>query len=114
VPNKPCPIDLDKLEHLRKDGLSDMDPAKLYHCACAIPGCANTDKFFDAGEGDRGKTVDDMEFKAPGFMEASEKTPEDIADGSALPSFDGADFMLAVRITDGPLPSRLMLQPTPS
>jgi hypothetical protein len=97
-------IDLDQLEHLRKDGLGSVDSAKLRHRVCAIAECTDTDTFFDVGDGDSDESADDMDFEAPSFMEASEKTPEDIAGGSAPPSPDGADFMLAVRTADGSHP----------
>jgi hypothetical protein len=97
-------IDLDQLEHLRKDGLGGMDPSKLRHRACAIAECADTDTFFDTGEGDSDEAADDMDFEAPSFMEAYEKTHEDIAGGSTPPSPDGTDFVLAARTADSPHP----------
>jgi hypothetical protein len=93
-------INLDQLEHLREDGLSDIDPVKLCQHACAIAECANTDKLFDAGESDDDGAVDDMDFEAPGFMVAFEKTPEEIVGGFIPPSPDGDDFVLAVRTAD--------------
>jgi hypothetical protein len=41
-----------------------------------------------------------MDFEVPGFMEASEKTTEDLAGSSVPPSPSGEDFMLAARTTD--------------
>jgi hypothetical protein len=78
------------LEHLHEDGLSDVDLVKLRWCACAIAECANTNKLFDTGESDN----------AGGFVEASEKTPEDIVDSSVPPSPDGDSFVLAARTAD--------------
>jgi hypothetical protein len=72
-------INLDQLEHLREDGLSDVDLVKLRRRACAIAECANTDKLFEVGESDDDEAMDVMEFEMPGFVEASEKAPEDIA-----------------------------------
>jgi hypothetical protein len=97
-------INLDQLEHLREDGLSDLDSVKLRWRACAIVECANTDKPFDAGERDDDGAVDDMDFEAPGFMEASEMTPKDIAGSSVPPSPDGDGFVLAARTADGAHP----------
>jgi hypothetical protein len=42
-------INLDQLEHLREDGLSDVDLVKLCQRAYAIAECTNTDKLSDAG-----------------------------------------------------------------
>jgi hypothetical protein len=97
-------IDLDQLENLREDGQSNIDPAKLHWRAYTIVECTNTDKIFDAGESDDDGAADDMEFEASGFMEACGKTPEGVVDGSALPSPNSADFILAARTTDGPIP----------
>jgi hypothetical protein len=97
-------IDLAQLEHLRKDGLNDIDPAKLRRRACAIAECTNIDKLFDAGEGEGDKVAGDAELETSGFTESSEETPEDIADGSVQPSPDDTGFVLAARTADGPLP----------
>jgi hypothetical protein len=80
--------------------LSDVDLVKLHRRPCAIAECANTDKLFDAGESDDDEAMDDMDFEMPSFVEASEKTPEDITGSSVLPSPDGDGFMLAARTTD--------------
>jgi hypothetical protein len=80
--------------------LSNVDLVKLHRCTYAIAECTNTDKLFDLGESEDDRVVDDMDFKAPGFVEASEKTPEDIAGSSVPPSLDGDSFMLAERTTD--------------
>jgi hypothetical protein len=93
-------INLDQLEHLREDVLSDVDLVKLCWRACAIAECANIDKLFDAGENDDDEAIDGMDFEAPGFVEASEKTPKDVAVSSVPPSPDGDGFMLAARTTD--------------
>jgi hypothetical protein len=73
---------------------------KLRRRAYAIAECANTDKLFDAGESDDDDAIDGMDFKAPGFVEASEKTPEDIAISSVPPYPDGDGLMLAARTTN--------------
>jgi hypothetical protein len=93
-------INLDQLEHLREDGLSSVDLVKLRQRAYAIAGCAKTDEVFDPGESDGNEAIDGMDFKAPGFVEASEKTAEDLAGSSVPPSPSGDDFVLAARITD--------------
>jgi hypothetical protein len=93
-------ISLDQLEHLCEGGLSGVDQVKLCQCACAIAECANTDVLVDAGEGGSDESLDDMDFEEPGFMEASEKTTEDLAGGSVPPSPCGEDFMLASRTAD--------------
>jgi hypothetical protein len=97
-------INLDQLEHLRKDGLSDVESVKLRWHACAIAECANIDKLFDVGESNDDGAVDDMDFEAPGFVEASKKTPEDITGSSIPPSPDGDNFVLAARTADGAHP----------
>jgi hypothetical protein len=97
-------INLDQLEHLREDGLSDVESVKLRRHACAITECANTNKIFDVGESNDDGAVDDMDFEAPGFVEASKKTPEDITGSSILPSPNGDNFMLVVRTADGAHP----------
>jgi hypothetical protein len=93
-------IDLDQLEHLHEDGLSGVDLVKLRRRACAIAECANTNKLFDAGESNDDGAMDGMDFETPGFVEASEKTIEDITGSSIPPSPDGKDFVLAARTTD--------------
>jgi hypothetical protein len=91
---------LDQLEHLREGGLSGIDQVKLCQHAYAIAECANTDVLFDAGEGGSSESLDDMDFEEPGFMEASEKTTEDLVGGSIPPSPSGKDFVLAAKTTD--------------
>jgi hypothetical protein len=93
-------IDLDQLEHLRKDGLNDIDPAKLRQCVCAIVECADTATLFDTGEGEGDK---DMELEVSSFTGSPEKMPEVTADDSAPPTPDGDGFVLAVRTAEGPL-----------
>jgi hypothetical protein len=93
-------INLDQLEHLREDGLSNIDRVKLRQCACAIAECANTDKLFDTGESDDDGAMDDMDFETPGFVEVSEKATKDIAGSSIPPSPNGEDFVLAAMTTD--------------
>jgi hypothetical protein len=51
-------INLDQLEHLCKDGLNDVDPAKLCRHACAIMECADTATLFDTGEGEGDEDVE--------------------------------------------------------
>jgi hypothetical protein len=106
-------INLDQLEHLHEDSLSDVDLVKLCRCACAIAECANTNKLVNKGESDDDGAVDDMDFKAPGFVEASERTPEDVTGSSIPPSPDGDGFVLAARTADSahlkPLIPRLTL-----
>jgi hypothetical protein len=93
-------INLDQLEHLREDGLSGVDLVKLRQHACAIVECANTDKLFDAGESYDDGAMDGMDFQMSGFVEAFEKTTEDLASNSIPPSPNGEDFVLAARTTD--------------
>jgi hypothetical protein len=62
-------------------------------------------------EPDGDEAIDGMDFETPGFMEASEKTTEDIASGSIPPSPDGGDFVLATRTTDS-APLKLADAPT--
>jgi hypothetical protein len=73
--------------------------------------CANTDKLFDAGESDDNGAMDGMDFQMPGFMEAFEKTTEDLTGSSIPPTPNGEDFMLAARTTDS-APLKLADAPT--
>jgi hypothetical protein len=66
--------------------------------------CANTDELFDVGESDGDEAIDGMDFKVPGFAEASQKTVKDITDSSVPPSANGKDFVLAARTTDSAPP----------
>jgi hypothetical protein len=93
-------ISLDQLEHLHEGGLSNVDQVKLRQCACAIADCVNTDVLFDAGKGGSDESLEDMDFEEPGFVEASDKTTEDLAGGSVPPSPSGEDFVLAARTAD--------------
>jgi hypothetical protein len=52
------------------------------------------------GESDSDEAIDGMDFEVPGFVEASEKTTEDLAGGSVPPFPSGKDFVLAARTTD--------------
>jgi hypothetical protein len=93
-------VSLDQLEHLREGGLDNVDQAKLRQCACAIVKCANTKKFFDAGEGGSDESLDDADFEEPSFAEAPKKATEDPADGFIPPSPNGDDFVLVARTSD--------------
>jgi hypothetical protein len=93
-------VSLDQLEHLREGSLYDINKAKLRQRACAIAECANTNKFFDVGEDGSDESLDDADFKEPGFAEAPEKASEDPADSSIPPSPSGDDFVLAARTGD--------------
>jgi hypothetical protein len=93
-------VSLDQLEHLREDGLVDLDKAKLRKRACSIVECANTDEFFDAGEGDGDESLDGVDFEEPSFAEVPDKASEDLAESSIPPSPSGDDFVLAARTGD--------------
>jgi hypothetical protein len=84
--------------------LSNVDLVKLRQRACAIEECANTDELFNIGESDGDEAIDGMDFRVPGFMEASQKTAEDITGSSIPPSPDGEDFVLAAWTTDSAPP----------
>jgi hypothetical protein len=98
-------IDLDQLEHLRKDGLNDVDLAKLHRCACAIIECADTDALFDAGEAEGDKVMGDAELELSGFTGSPVGTPEDSAYDLDLapPSPIATDFVLAARTPEDSL-----------
>jgi hypothetical protein len=83
-------VNLDQLKHLREGGLVGLDEAKLRLCACAIVECANTNEFFDAGDGD--ESLDGVEFEEPSLAEAPTKASEDPDDGSIPPSPSGDNF----------------------
>jgi hypothetical protein len=93
-------ISLEQLEHLREGGLDGVDQAKLRQRACAITECANTNKFFDAGEGGSDESLDDLDFEEPGFAKEPKKATKDPADGSIPSSPSGDDFVLAARTGD--------------
>jgi hypothetical protein len=93
-------VSLDQLEHLREGRLDGIDRVKLRQCACAIAECANTNVFFEAGEGGSDESMGDADFEEPGSAEAPEKATEDPADGSIPSSPSGDDFVLAVRTGD--------------
>jgi hypothetical protein len=84
--------------------LTDINLVKLCQRACAIVECANTDELFDVGESDGDEAIDGMDFKAPGFAEASQKTAEDITGSSVPPSANGEYFVLAARTTNSAPP----------
>jgi hypothetical protein len=91
-------VNLDQLKHVRKGVLVNLDKAKLRQRACSIAECANTNKFFDAGDGD--ESLDGVEFKEPSPTEAPAKSSDDPADSSIPPSSSGDDFILVARIGD--------------
>jgi hypothetical protein len=93
-------VSLDQLEHLREGGLVGLDKAKLRQCACSIVECANTNEFFDAGEGDGDESLDDVDFEEPSFAEAPKKASEDPAYSSIPPSPSGDNFILVARTGD--------------
>jgi hypothetical protein len=93
-------VSLEQLEHLREGGLVGIDKAKLRQRACSIAECANTNEFFDTGEGGSDDSLDDADFTEPSFAEAPEKASEGPADSSIPPSPSGDDFVLADRIGD--------------
>jgi hypothetical protein len=72
-------IDLYQLERLRKDGLSNVDPAQLRRCACTIAECTNTDKLFNTGEGEGNEDMGDLGIEVSGFTGSPMHTPEDPA-----------------------------------
>jgi hypothetical protein len=74
-------VSLDQLEHLHEGCLNGIDRVKLRQRACAIAECANTNEFFDVGEGGSDESLDDADFEEPRFAEAPEKATEDPADG---------------------------------
>jgi hypothetical protein len=93
-------VSLDQLEHLREGGLVDIDQAKLCQCACSIAECANTNEFFNAGEGGSDESLGDVDFTERSLVMAPEKASEDLADSSIPPSPSGDDFVLAARTGD--------------
>jgi hypothetical protein len=62
--------------------------------------CANTNKFFDAREGDGDESLDGVDFEEPSFAEAPGKASEDPANSSIPPSPSGDNFVLAARTGD--------------
>jgi hypothetical protein len=93
-------VNLDQLKHLRKGGLVGLDEAKLRQCACAIAECADTSKFFDAGDDESLDGVDFNEFSPAEVLGKASKEP---ADNSIPPSPSGDDFFLAAKTGDAAL-----------
>jgi hypothetical protein len=93
-------VKLDQLKHLRKGGLVGLDEAKLRQRACAIAECADTSKFFDAGDDE---SLDGVEFDEPSPTEPPGKASEEPADNSIPLSPSGNDFVLAARTGDAVL-----------
>jgi hypothetical protein len=93
-------VNLDQLKHLREGGLVALDKSKLRQRACSIAECANTNEFFDAGEGNSDESLDDVELEEPSPAEVPVKASEDPADSSIPPSPSGDDFVLAERTGD--------------
>jgi hypothetical protein len=91
-------VNLDQLKHVRKGVLVNLDKAKLRQRACSIAECANTNEFFDVGDGD--ESLDGVEFKEPSPTEVPAKSSEDPADSSIPPSSSGDDFILVARTGD--------------
>jgi hypothetical protein len=102
---------LDQLEHLREGGLVDVEKAKLHQRACSIAECANTNEFFDTGEGGSDESLGDADFSKPSLVVAPENAFEDLADSSIPPSPSGDDFVLVAR-TGGAAPLELADPPS--
>jgi hypothetical protein len=75
-------VSLDQLKDLHEGGLDGVDRVRLRQRSCAIAECANTNEFFNAGEGGSDESLDDADFEEPSFAEALEKATEDPPDGS--------------------------------
>jgi hypothetical protein len=93
-------VNLDQLKHLREGDLVGLDKVKFHQRACSIAECANTNKFFNVGEGNGDESLDDVEFEEPSPAEQPMKASEDPDDSSIPPSPSDDDFVLVARTSD--------------